>query len=34
MGAPMTGVHEDRQYIVVPVGEWAGPYEWITLALA
>ena len=33
-GAPMTCVHEDRQYIVVPVGGREDPPEWVALALS
>ena len=32
-GAPMTYVHENRQYIVVPVGGRVDPPEWVALAL-
>ena len=32
-GAPMTYMHEGRQYIVVTIGETGGPSEWVALAL-
>ena len=33
MGAPMTYVHENRQYIVVPIGGTEDLPEWVALAL-
>ena len=32
-GGPMTYLHDDKQFIVVPIGGQAYPAEWVALAL-